>query len=155
MERKKGILLGILLLLFAALFAFIVLMQYQFVNSGFAEETNENENTSADTYTTDEEDNSVDQDDSKDEEDISSDQSDSEDGNETDSNEQPTHSTRYVAADQLNVRTGPGSDYDIAGMVFLDDEVEVEDNGDEWVEITAGDITGYVNENYLSEEDEE
>lgn len=67
--------------------------------------------------------------------------------------EEITYSTRTVTADLLNARSGPGTDYDIVGIVTIDQEVEVEDDGSEWVKITTPDFTGYVNEKYLSEED--
>lgn len=66
---------------------------------------------------------------------------------------EPTYSTRTVLVDTLNARSGPGVDYDITGVLVLDQVVEVEDAGNEWVRVITNDFTGYVNEKYLSEEE--
>lgn len=63
-----------------------------------------------------------------------------------------TVSTRTVEVDTLNVRSGPGVDYDLVGVLLMDQQVEVEDTGEEWVKVTTDEFIGYVNANFLSKE---
>lgn len=67
--------------------------------------------------------------------------------------ENTTKITKYVSAESLNVREEPNTDCKIISEVFLNNEVTViEDNGDGWLKIQKGDVTGYVAEKYLSDE---
>lgn len=69
------------------------------------------------------------------------------------SSESKTKVTKYVSAESLNVREKPNTDSRIISEVFLNNEVTViENNGDGWVKIQKGDLTGYVAEKYLSDE---
>ncbi|MEJ8767856.1 SH3 domain-containing protein [Oceanobacillus sp. HCA-5259] len=63
-----------------------------------------------------------------------------------------TTSTRTVEVETLNARSGPGVDYDLVGVLVMDQQVEVEDRGEEWVKVTTDEFTGYVNVKFLSEE---
>ncbi|MBP2076527.1 SH3 domain-containing protein [Oceanobacillus polygoni] len=147
MDRKKAIIFTILLILTAVFIAFVAIMQHQFMNPDFA--TSEEQglakatNNSLTTISDDENDTS----------DLSTDDNENNQAEDEDESEEITYSTRYVTADLLNARSGPGTDYDIVGIVTIDQKVEVEDDGSEWVKITTPDFTGYVNEKYLSEKD--
>lgn len=77
------------------------------------------------------------------------------DENESEAEEEPvevTTSTRTVLVDSLNARSGPSIDHEITGVLVINQVVEVEDSGEEWVKVITDDFTGYVNEKYLSEE---
>ena len=63
-----------------------------------------------------------------------------------------TTSTRTVEVETLNARSGPGVDYDLVGVLVMDQQVEVEDRGEEWVKVTTDEFTGFVNVKFLSEE---
>jgi len=147
MSSKKRIMFAILLLLFVGLFAFIVIMQYQFMNRGAAVTTASSSETVE-----------INESHGDNEKSETEEQTDKETESTLDSdldNESDLPSVMYVTADLLNVRSGPGADYPISGMVTLNQEVEVQGQEDEWVKISADDVTGYVNENYLSEEVDE
>lgn len=60
--------------------------------------------------------------------------------------------TMIVTAETLNVRSGPGVDYELIEILVEGQTVEVEDTGSDWVKIFSDELTGYVNRNYLSEE---
>jgi hypothetical protein len=62
--------------------------------------------------------------------------------------------TRYmlVNADSLNVRSGPSADYAVVGQLTRDTRVQVLDSSGTWWQIRSGNIEGYVNSSYLSEE---
>jgi uncharacterized protein YgiM (DUF1202 family) len=70
----------------------------------------------------------------------------------TEEESEPSYSTRTVTAETLNARSGPGTEYEITGLLVLDQVVEVEDTGGEWVKVITDEFEGYVNERYLSEE---
>jgi len=141
MNRRKGFIFVVLLILSAAFITFVVIMQHNFMNPEFTNNANIQANNTSDQEAT----------------------SDNEKAEETDANsraeasanedqeEEVTRSVRTVNVDLLNVRSGPGTEYDIAGMVTIDQEVEVEDDGSEWVKIFTDEFTGYVNEKYLTE----
>ena len=70
----------------------------------------------------------------------------------------PTFEVAYVpAGDQLNVRTDPDPDAEIAGTLRLwQGDVEVTGEGEQvgehlWLPIEAGDLSGWVNSLYLTE----
>lgn len=75
-----------------------------------------------------------------------------EEESQTDETAEVSTSTRTVLADSLYARSGPGVDYEIAGLLVLDQTVQVEDSGNKWVKVITSEFTGYVNEKYLSEE---
>ncbi|GIO23728.1 SH3 domain-containing protein [Oceanobacillus sp. J11TS1] len=62
---------------------------------------------------------------------------------------------RQITADLLNIRSGPGPNYEVVETLVLGDHVQVIDDGSDWIEITFGDITGYANRKYLESVDEE
>ena len=148
MDRKKGIIFTILLILTALFIGFVAIMQHNFMNPDFAANEDQDMANATNNRTT-----STNEDDENNTSDQSNDNKDNKQLEDVEEPEETTFSTRYVTADQLNARSGPGADYDIVGLVTLDQEVEVEDDGNEWVKITTPDFTGYVNEKYLSEED--
>lgn len=57
--------------------------------------------------------------------------------------------TMTVTASALNVRTGAGTNYPIAGQLPRGTKVEVLDNLGEWLRIRAGSVSGYVSAQYL------
>lgn len=59
--------------------------------------------------------------------------------------------TRYAMAtcDILNIRSGPGTDYDKVGFISQGEELEVLNEHDEWVEVTVDSNTAYVSKNYV------
>lgn len=64
-----------------------------------------------------------------------------------------TKAVKYVKAESLNVREEPNTDCKVISEVFENDElIVIEDNGDGWLKIQKGDVTGYVAEKYLSDE---
>ncbi|WP_249871214.1 SH3 domain-containing protein [Oceanobacillus saliphilus] len=141
--NRKGILFGILLILSAGFIAFVAIMQHNFMNpeiqvNSVSDSSNDHLQDTADDEET--EDASVE------------DEANSKRAEESQEDNTITHSTRIVSVDLLNVRSGPGTDYEIAGVLILNQEVEVEDDGSEWVKITTPDFTGFVNEKYLTEE---
>ncbi|WP_339228695.1 SH3 domain-containing protein [Oceanobacillus sp. FSL K6-2867] len=148
MDRKKGIIFTILLIFSALFIAFVAIMQHNFMNPDFAaSEKQSMANTALNSSATINE--------AKNDKSSKSPSDDNEkiQTEDEEESEEITYSTRTVTADLLNARSGPGTDYDIVGIVTIDQEVEVEDDGSEWVKITTPDFTGYVNEKYLSEED--
>lgn len=140
MDRKKRIWLVCLIVLFVALFVFIIRMQHQFVNGSYAAvQTNDTRVQSEEI-----EDEEIEEVEMKenDEEEIEEEASSLPD-------------VMYVTADQLNIRSGPGADYPIEGIVYMHEEVEIEEQEDDWVKINYNDVTGYVSIDYLTEEIEE
>lgn len=55
-----------------------------------------------------------------------------------------------IQADHLNVRSGPGTDYDTIGQVNTDDVYPVMSQKDDWIEIDFGDETGWVTDEYVT-----
>ncbi len=53
----------------------------------------------------------------------------------------------------LNLRSGAGTDYDVIGQLYLGTTVEVLGEEDGWYQVTVGDKTGYVSEDYLTVEE--
>ncbi|WP_087972657.1 SH3 domain-containing protein [Oceanobacillus rekensis] len=139
-NKKKGIIFTILLLLTAAFIAFVAIMQQNFMNQDF---------TANDTSTIDDESTELKINIEGTDDNVAADDEQIEESEEP----EITYSNRLVTADLLNVRSGPGPDFEISGIITIDQEVEVEDDGSEWVKITTDDFTGYVNEKYLSEEE--
>lgn len=60
--------------------------------------------------------------------------------------------TKYVSVSSLNVRSGPGTDNPVVGMLKLNQVVKavIQNDQEDWMKITAGEISGYVNGKYLS-----
>lgn len=138
MQKNKGIMIIILTIVLAAFVAFVIIMQHKFMNPEFATaETNQQEESNSKKET---EDKKVEKTESREDED----------------EEDEIVSPQYVTAELLNVRSGPGADTDIVGVVTLNQEVEVENTADSngWVQISTDDFTGYVNVKYLSEEEQ-
>ncbi|WP_337019059.1 SH3 domain-containing protein [Oceanobacillus massiliensis] len=149
MNRNKGIIIIILLVLIVAFIAFVAVMQNNFMNRDFddsirantIEETIPESDVETDDSDTDltESENSLEEQNSSGQEEAS---------------EEAKFSSRTVTVDSLNVRSGPGTEYDITGVVTLNQVVEVEDDGSGWVKITTPDFTGYINDKYLSDDNE-
>lgn len=55
----------------------------------------------------------------------------------------------YINADNLNVRSGPSSEYKITAVLSKNIRVEIIDKTGNWWKISYGTITGYVNSHYL------
>lgn len=140
MKRYKTIFTVLLTIFTLAFFMFVIIMQDKFNNPEFADVTSvQTANTPDKTSKyVDEEDEDTKTEDSEKEE--------------KDTPVETTTSTRTVLVDTLNARSGPGVDYEITGVLVINQLVEVEDSGDKWVHITSNEFTGYVNEKYLSEE---
>lgn len=60
--------------------------------------------------------------------------------------------TKYIAVSSLNVRSGPGTDNPVVGMLTINQEVKaaIQNKQVEWLKITTDEISGYVNGKYLS-----
>ncbi|OZU88700.1 hypothetical protein CIL03_10450 [Virgibacillus indicus] len=148
MEKGKVLIITILTILIAAFIVFVAVMQHNFNNPEF------DQTESGSVHNAELEENPEDETD--DETEDSDDTEDKVQKEEEETEEEAvTHSTRYVTVETLNVRSGPGVDYEIAGVVVIDEEVSVEDSGEEWVKITTDEFEGYVNEKYLSDESSE
>lgn len=150
MKKYKTLFIVLLTILSLTFIAFVVIMQQQFKNPEFddlpAPETTvetDTEEQETDTEAAAGAASSV----------VNGTTDDAEEADSNEEDEEATVSRRSVIAETLNVRKGPGPDYEMVGILILDQIVEVEDNGEEWVKVTVDDITGYVNEKYLSEEE--
>lgn len=141
MKRYKTLFTVLLTIFTLAFFMFVIIMQDKFNNPEFADLPS--------VQTANEPDKISKYDDEEDDEDSKTEDNEKE---EIDTPVETTTSTRTVLVDTLNARSGPGVDHEITGILVIDQLVEVEDNGDEWVHITSNEFTGYVNEKYLSEE---
>ena len=75
-----------------------------------------------------------------------------EDATTTTSTTQPTqqHTKMVVTADTLNVRTGPGTDYDVQGTLVLGDEVQVLALEGEWYRIQYLGTEAYVSAAFVA-----
>ncbi|HLS09223.1 SH3 domain-containing protein [Lentibacillus sp.] len=83
------------------------------------------------------------------------DQSEDEEQEGAEKTEEPIESiTKYVTVSSLNVRSGPGTDYDAVGALAINQSVDAsavpEENG--WVKIAGDNLSGYVNGKYLSDD---
>lgn len=161
MKRYKSLFVVLLTIVAFGFIVFVAIMQKNFNNPVFADlpqaeniNTN-NESNTQDGKNTDSENDTVagaagsivhDENDTEEETDLETDSN--EDGPEVEN--EIISSTQTVTADTLNARTGPGIDYEIAGVLVENQEVEVEDSGDDWVKVITDEFTGYVNKNYLS-----
>lgn len=141
MKRYKTLFTVLLTIFTLAFFMFVIIMQDKFNNPEFADLPS--------VQTANEPDKISKYDDEEDDEDSKTEDNEKEEIN---TPVETTTSTRTVLVDTLNARSGPGVDHEITGILVIDQLVEVEDNGDEWVHITSNEFTGYVNEKYLSEE---
>ena len=61
-----------------------------------------------------------------------------------------TVTTKYVTANALNVRSGPGTNYSKVGSLSKGTEVTVHSSSNGWAKITSSSVSGYVSEQYLS-----
>jgi uncharacterized protein YgiM (DUF1202 family) len=156
MKRNQRIFAVLLIILSLAFIVFVAIMQKQFNNPEFADLPSTSIESSSESEAADPEDTETDADGvagaaesvvNEDE-----DEEIDEEAEEADEETEPTVSTRTVIAETLNARSGPGIEYDVTGILELDQVVEVEDFGDEWVRVITDEFTGYVNEDYLSEE---
>lgn len=152
MKRTKAFIAVILTIVALAFIVFVGIMQQKFTNPDFA--SMPTPQTDTESVTSDEESESDVETDavagavgSV----VTEDESD-EDSTEDAEDVEVSTSTRTVQVETLNARSGPGIDYDLVGVLVMDQQVEVEDRGDEWVKVTTDEFTGYVNAKYLSEE---
>ena len=158
MKRYKTLFAVLLTVLSLGFIVFVVFMQQQFNNPEFSglsatttsktEQVNEETDADAKSDTVAGAAGSV----VSNEEDESEEEENNNEESETGTDEVTT-SIRTVIAETLNARSGPGIEYEVTGVLVLDQVVEVEDHGEEWVKITTEEFTGYVNEKYLSEEE--
>jgi len=51
--------------------------------------------------------------------------------------------------DDLNIRKGPGIEYEKVGTIPLDGYGKIKSRGKDWFEIRSGKVTGYVNTEYI------
>lgn len=63
---------------------------------------------------------------------------------------EPEFTEGYVNTSALNVRTGPGTDYDKIGLLHIGDAVTVLSEVDGWYKITSDSLSGYVSKEYIS-----
>ncbi|MCM1257942.1 MAG: cell wall hydrolase [Roseburia sp.] len=56
--------------------------------------------------------------------------------------------------EDMNIRTAPDETSDLAGKFYRGDVAEIVEVGDEWTEITSGNVTGFVKNDYLVYGDE-
>lgn len=148
MKRTKGFIAVILTIIALAFIVFVGIMQQKFTNPNIAampypQAVTESEATDIK--------NESDKDD-KEEMDTPAGTIDSVGNDEEAEDVEGTVSTRTVEVDTLNVRSGPGVDYDLVGVLLMGQRVEVEDNGEDWVKVTTDELIGYVNTNFLSKE---
>ncbi|MBU9714025.1 SH3 domain-containing protein [Evansella tamaricis] len=70
---------------------------------------------------------------------------------------EPILKTQYVSVSSLNVRSGPGVQNSVLGVLSINEKVEAElenpTNG--WVKVTSEKVTGFVNKTYLSDKETE
>lgn len=61
-----------------------------------------------------------------------------------------------IEEDKLNVRTGPGTDFDRIGQVNSGDEYEILEETDEWIKIQYADSEGWITKEFvtINEEDD-
>ncbi|WP_158591727.1 SH3 domain-containing protein [Oceanobacillus halophilus] len=142
MNRKKGLISVLLIILVIAFVAFVAVMQHNFKNQDFASAETSSNDVSTENTDTDGKDVELEneKEETAEDEDIS----------------EAMVTTQYVSADLLNVRSGPSTEDELVATLTLNDEVEVEyiEDADDWVKITTDDITGYVNSDYLSDEEQ-
>lgn len=63
---------------------------------------------------------------------------------------QTSAKTGTVTADSLNVRSGPGSSYDVVGKLSKGASVVILGSANGWYEISSGSLTGYVSADYVT-----
>lgn len=54
-----------------------------------------------------------------------------------------------ITVDHLNVRSGPGTDYETIGKVYSDETYDILQEKNEWVEIQLEDQTGWITSKYI------
>lgn len=59
-------------------------------------------------------------------------------------------SNAKILVDNLNVRSGPGTEYDVVGKVNSNENYPVIQTKNDWVEIQLDQLTGWVNTEYIS-----
>ncbi|MGJ9458139.1 N-acetylmuramoyl-L-alanine amidase [Oceanobacillus sp. CF4.6] len=58
---------------------------------------------------------------------------------------------KFVNATALNVRQGPGTNYQSIGLLYMNDEVTTYNKYGNWVYVKSGNIVGYVSQSYLQD----
>ncbi len=51
--------------------------------------------------------------------------------------------------DGVNIRSGPGTEYEKVGKLRVDSYAKILERGDKWTKVTSGDVTGYIYNDYL------
>ncbi|WP_084268793.1 N-acetylmuramoyl-L-alanine amidase [Oceanobacillus damuensis] len=59
--------------------------------------------------------------------------------------------TKYVTATALNVRQGPGTNYNSIGLLYMNDKVTTHNQIGNWVYIKSGNLSGYVSQTWLTD----
>lgn len=59
-----------------------------------------------------------------------------------------------VTGSVVNIRSGPGSDYEITGTVYQDTEVVILDQKGEWYQVKIGSVTGWIHNSLLQMDQE-
>ncbi|MGP4105462.1 SH3 domain-containing protein [Virgibacillus sp. L01] len=63
-----------------------------------------------------------------------------------------SYTTNYVAVSELNVRSGPGTQHNVVGMVAINDPLKTKKGtSNKWVKVSSDNLSGYVNGKYLSD----
>ncbi|MBP1968767.1 N-acetylmuramoyl-L-alanine amidase [Virgibacillus natechei] len=63
----------------------------------------------------------------------------------------PTHADEAeINVDNLNIRSGPGTDFDTVGQADIDQVYTVINKQDEWVEVELDDGTGWITTEYIT-----
>ncbi len=63
----------------------------------------------------------------------------------------PDIDTVYVSAYAVNIRTGPGLDYDKTGVVFINAQLKVISSKEGWLEVVIGDtLDGWISRDYTA-----
>ncbi|RKQ35498.1 SH3 domain-containing protein [Oceanobacillus halophilus] len=173
MKRKKELIVGAVTIAVFALFIFIMQNNFQTNEDAVADEGKEKE-----TYVEEEseqkekseeekllseketkpETENVKEDSSKrakeDEVELEQKDKDDTDNNNDDDDKTVSFSKKYVNVSTLNVRSGPGIEHSVVGVVSVNDEIDAaeESHSNGWVQISTNNLKGYVNAKYLSTE---
>lgn len=64
-------------------------------------------------------------------------------------NEEWANQVMANVEEEMNIRTSPDETSELAGKFYRGDVAEIVEVGDEWTEITSGNVTGFVKNDYL------
>ena len=77
-----------------------------------------------------------------------------EENTENTENEEWSDQVMANVEEDMNIRTAPDETSELAGKFYRGDVAEIVEVGDEWTEITSGNVTGFVKNEYLVYGDE-